>query len=69
LGNICYSKGNIPEYPKVGNHLLRKIEIGMCDMYEHFLKLIPGQKLCAPCGKYLPIWLRKNVEQMKMNIM
>jgi hypothetical protein len=36
-------------------------------MYEHFLKLIPGQKLCAPCGKYLPIWLRERVEQRNEN--
>jgi hypothetical protein len=31
-------------------------------MYEPLLKLIPGQKLCAPCRKCLPIWLRERVE-------
>jgi hypothetical protein len=40
---------------------------GMCDMYELFLKLIPGQKLCAACRKYLPIWLREEVEQTEEN--
>jgi cellulose synthase/poly-beta-1,6-N-acetylglucosamine synthase-like glycosyltransferase len=42
LGNIFYSKDNIPEHPWVGKHYLRKIDIGMCDMYELFLKLILG---------------------------
>jgi hypothetical protein len=36
-------------------------------MYEPFLKLIPGQRLCAPCKKCLPIWLRKWVEQKNEN--
>jgi hypothetical protein len=63
LGNACYSKDSTPENPKVGNHQLRKIDTGMCEIYEPFLKLIPGQKLCAPCRKCLPIWLRERVEQ------
>jgi hypothetical protein len=68
LGNLCYSKESIPEYPKVGNHFyLRKTDTGMCDMYEPFLKLIPGQKLCAPRRKRLPIWLRERVEQTNEN--
>jgi hypothetical protein len=36
-------------------------------MYEPFLKLIPEQKLCAPCRKCLPIWLREQVEQTNKN--
>jgi hypothetical protein len=36
-------------------------------MYEPFLKLIPGQNLCAPCRKYLSIWLREQVEQTNEN--
>jgi hypothetical protein len=60
LGNLCYSKESIPEYPTIGNHYLRKIDIGMCDMYEPFSEFIPGEKLYAPCKKRLPIWLRAN---------
>jgi hypothetical protein len=67
LGNLCYSKDNIPEDLKVGNHYLRKINIGMCDMYEPFLKLLPGQKLCASCRKCLPVWLRARVGQTNEN--
>jgi hypothetical protein len=67
LGNLCYSKDNIPEYRKVGNHYLRKIDIGMCDMYEPFLKLIPGKKPCAPCRKCLPIWVGERVEKTNEN--
>jgi hypothetical protein len=36
-------------------------------MYEPFSKLIPGQKLCAPCRKCLPIWLREQFEQTNEN--
>jgi hypothetical protein len=36
-------------------------------MYKPFLKLIPEQKLCAPCRKCLPIWLRERVEQTNEN--
>jgi hypothetical protein len=46
---------------------LRKIDIGMCDMYEPFLKIITEQKLCGPCRKCLPIWLREQVEQTNGN--
>jgi hypothetical protein len=67
LGNLCYNKDNISGYPKVGNHYLRKTEIGVCDMYELFLKLIPCQKLCASSRKCLLIWFREWVEQTNEN--
>jgi hypothetical protein len=46
---------------------LRKIDIGTCDIHEPFLKPIPGQKLCAPRRKCLPIWLREQVGQTNEN--
>jgi hypothetical protein len=36
-------------------------------MYESFVKLIPGQKLCASWSKCLPVWLRDWVEQTNEN--
>jgi hypothetical protein len=39
----------------------------MCEIYEPFLKLIPGQKLCAPCRKCLPICFIEQVERTNEN--
>jgi hypothetical protein len=36
-------------------------------MSEPFLKLIPRQNVCAPCRKYLSVWLRERDEQTNEN--